>query len=118
MLKKASEMPSLVTRRRSRNKPEMHRCSHWHLENAEFPMNESLEPDSNVTAESEEQFSKQCSAIISREEGMQIDHSAEQQENALGPMNEGAERDSNVTVRSDEHSWKPCSPSGSSVEGT
>jgi hypothetical protein len=56
--------------------------------NTESPRHESLEPDSNVTREREEQYRKQCPPIVFTVEGMQIDGSDEQPQNTESPRNE------------------------------
>jgi hypothetical protein len=65
-------------------------------------MNESLEPDSNVTVERDAHFAKQCLPIRSTVEGMQIDVSDEQFENAEWSIHESFGPDSNATVDREE----------------
>jgi hypothetical protein len=49
-----------------------------HCRNAAYPMQQSFEPDSNVSFEREEQYSKQLASSISTEDGMQMEESVEQ----------------------------------------
>jgi hypothetical protein len=53
-----------------------------HSGNAYSSIDESLEPDSNVTVERDPQSLKHCLPRFSTEEGMQIDESDEHSENA------------------------------------
>jgi hypothetical protein len=53
-----------------------------HPENAELPRRESLEPDSNVTVESNLSPRKQFWQRVSTKEGMKTDESDEHSENA------------------------------------
>jgi hypothetical protein len=57
-------------------------------QNTEPPRHQSLEPDSNVTREREEQHRKQYPPIVLTVEGMQIDDSDEQSRNTESPRNE------------------------------
>jgi hypothetical protein len=50
--------------------------------NAQHPIHESLESDSNVIVAREGHRKKQESQIVSTEEGIQIDENDEQEENA------------------------------------
>jgi hypothetical protein len=61
-------------------------------------MRGSLEPDSNVIVEREEQETKQDWPMNSRVEGRQIDDSILQPENAKSSIRESLESDSNVIV--------------------
>jgi sensor histidine kinase YesM len=74
-------------------------------------MHESLEPDSNVTFESEEQPAKHIVQIRSTDDGMKIDESAEQSRKTPGPIHESSEPDSNVTSKREEHRQKQISES-------
>jgi hypothetical protein len=56
--------------------------------NADFPIRESLQSDSNVTLESAVHPSKQRSQRCSTDDGMQIDESDEQYKNADFPIRE------------------------------
>jgi hypothetical protein len=67
-------------------------------ENAFSSIDESLEPDSNVTAERERQSPKHSLPRLSRREGRQIDESDEQKENANFPTEQSLEPDSKITV--------------------
>jgi hypothetical protein len=58
------------------------------LQNARTSIYARLEPESNVTVESELHSAKQASAMILTDEGTQIDESAEQLRNAESPMYE------------------------------
>jgi hypothetical protein len=87
------------------------------FENADSWMDESLDPDSNVTVERDPQLSKQCLPSRSTDEGMQMDERDEQYENANPSMDESLEPDSNVTVDRDLHSEKQFLPSLSTDEG-
>jgi hypothetical protein len=80
-------------------------------------MDESLEPGSKVTFESDWQPLKQFWESFSTAEGMQTDASREQRENAELPMCESCETDSKVTVSRDSHSPKQFSLSCSVEEG-
>jgi hypothetical protein len=53
-----------------------------HDENAESPIRETLQPDSNVTLESLSQSAKHHCQSCSTDDGMQIDESDEHDENA------------------------------------
>jgi hypothetical protein len=56
--------------------------------NTESPRHQSLEPDSNVAREREEQHPKQDPPVVLTVEGMQIDDSDEQPQNTKSPRNE------------------------------
>jgi hypothetical protein len=68
--------------------------------NANCPIRESLEPDSNLTLESLSQRLKHSSQSCPTDDGMQIDESDEQRENAEFSMRESLAPDSNVTLES------------------
>jgi hypothetical protein len=86
-------------------------------QNADSSMNESLEPDSNVTVKMDSDSQKQCLPRLSTDEGMQIDDSEEHQQNADSLMEESLEPDSNVTVERDSHFRKQFLQSLSTDEG-
>jgi hypothetical protein len=86
-------------------------------ENVDFPIEESREPDSNVTVERDLHRAKHCLPSVSTEKGMQIDESDEQFENVDSPIDESREPDSNVTVERDLHPAKHCVPSVWREEG-
>jgi hypothetical protein len=69
-----------------------------HKENADSPIDESLEPDLNVTVERDLHSKKHIVPSFSTEEGMQIDESDGQDENADFSIDKSLEPDSNVTV--------------------
>jgi hypothetical protein len=71
--------------------------------NADSSMDESLEPDSNVTVERESHSEKQVLPRLSTDEGMQIDESDEQFQNEDSSMDDSLEPDSNVTVERESH---------------
>jgi hypothetical protein len=58
------------------------------FQNADLSMDESLEPDSNVTVERHLHFWNDSLPSVSTEEGMQIDESDEQEKNADSPIDE------------------------------
>jgi hypothetical protein len=70
-------------------------------ENADPSIDDSLEPDSNVTVERDSHTQKHPLPSFSTDEGMQIDESDEQCENDSSPIDESIEPDSNVTVERD-----------------
>jgi hypothetical protein len=72
-----------------------------HSQNANSAIDESWEPDSNVTVERDPHSKKQFSPVLSIEEGMQIDESDEHVQNADSAIDESWEPDSNVTVKRD-----------------
>jgi hypothetical protein len=74
--------------------------------NADSSMDESLEPDSNVTLERELHLSKQCLPSLSTDEGMQIDESDEQQQNTPSSTTRSRESVSKITVEIVSHSEK------------
>jgi hypothetical protein len=88
-----------------------------HSENADSPIRESLEPDSNVTVESDSQSRKQLSHTDSTDDGIQIDESDEQLQNAESPRHASREPDSNVTIESDSQSRKQLSHTDSTDDG-
>jgi hypothetical protein len=59
-----------------------------HLEKAEASIWDSLEPDSNVTSESDSHSEKQRQASVSTEEAMQIDERDAHGENADSSIHE------------------------------
>jgi hypothetical protein len=65
--------------------------------NARSLIDESCEPDSNVTVEREWHMEKQCPPSFSTEEGMQIDESDVQHMNAASPIEQSPEPDSKIT---------------------
>jgi hypothetical protein len=73
------------------------------LQNADSPIEESLESESNVTVESDLHARKDQFPSSLTEEGMQIDESDEQESNAFSPIGESLESDSNVNVERDSH---------------
>jgi hypothetical protein len=66
-------------------------------------IDESLEPDSNVTVERELHPEKHPVPRLSTQEGMQINESDKQKENDISAIEESLEPDSNVTVERDSH---------------
>jgi hypothetical protein len=65
--------------------------------NANAPIDESLESDSNVNVERDSHSQKHCLPIVSTDEGMQIDESDEQEENTDSPIDETFEPLSKTT---------------------
>jgi hypothetical protein len=65
--------------------------------NVESSIDETFDPGSNMTVESEVHSLKHFSPSLSTDAGIQIDESDEQCENAEAPMRESAQPDSNVT---------------------
>jgi hypothetical protein len=80
-------------------------------------MNESREPDSNVTVERDVQSAKHPVPSFLTEDGMQSDESDPQPRNTRYPIFRSREPDSNVTVESDSHLAKHFAPSLSTEEG-
>jgi hypothetical protein len=76
------------------------------LQNADSSIDESFEPDANVTVERDLHSEKDHPPSVSTEEGMQMDESDEHLENAEFSIDESFESDSNVTVERDLHSEK------------
>jgi hypothetical protein len=78
--------------------------------NADCPIDESFEPDSNVIVERDSHSQKHNVQNFSTDEGIQIDESDEQFQNADSSIDESFEPDSNVTVERDshreKHSWR------------
>jgi hypothetical protein len=68
-----------------------------HSPNAEPSIDESLQPDSNVTLESDLHSLKHRLSSFSTEEGMQIDESDEQHENADSSIAQSREPGSKIT---------------------
>jgi hypothetical protein len=66
-------------------------------ENEDSSIDESLEPDSNVTVERDSHREKHCLPSFSTDEGMQIDESDEQYENADSSIEQRRESDSKIT---------------------
>jgi hypothetical protein len=66
--------------------------------NADSPIFDSFEPDSNVTLIRDEQFKKHSCRIAPTADGMQIDKSEEHDSNAELPIDERRERDSKMTT--------------------
>jgi hypothetical protein len=87
-----------------------------HPENTSGSIDESLEPDSNVTVERDSHAEKQLLESLSTEAGMQIDES-EQSQNADSSINKSLEPDSNVAVERDRHPPKHPGQSFSTEEG-
>jgi hypothetical protein len=75
-------------------------------ENADSAIDESLEPDSNVTVERDLHLEKHHLPRLSTEEGMKIDESDEHQANADSPIDKSLEADSKITVEIVRHSKK------------
>jgi hypothetical protein len=63
-------------------------ASEPHLQNASFPIRETLEPVSNATVNRDSHSKKQYASIVSTDEGMQIDESEEHFENAEDSIRE------------------------------
>jgi hypothetical protein len=80
-------------------------------------MRESLEPDSNVTAERNPQSEKHSAQRVSTAAGMQIDESDPHCANARASIDEITEPGSNVTVERAAHSQKQFAPSFSTEKG-
>jgi hypothetical protein len=57
-------------------------------QNADLPIDKSLELDSNVIVERDQHLEKHDSPIFATEEGMQIDESDEQEQNAYSAIDE------------------------------
>jgi hypothetical protein len=76
---------------------------------AETSIHESLEPDSKMTVEREEQPMKHPSQSRSTERGMEIDESTIHALKALASMHESLELDSNMTVKREEQAMKHSS---------
>jgi hypothetical protein len=72
-------------------------------ENADGSIDESCEPNSNVTVERDSHRKKHCLPSFPTDAGMQIDESDEQERNARASIDESLEPDSNVTVERDLH---------------
>jgi hypothetical protein len=68
-----------------------------HREKAQFPMDESREPDSNVTVERAEHSAKHFVSIRSTRNGMQIEESDEHLQNVQLSRRDMLEPDSNTT---------------------
>jgi hypothetical protein len=68
---------------------------------ADLPIDETLQPDSNVTIERDSHPAKQAVRRFSTDEGMQIDESDEQLWKADAPIHETLQPDSNVTAERD-----------------
>jgi hypothetical protein len=80
--------------------------SNEHWQNADLSRHSSLQPDSNVTVDSDGHFEKHSPESFSREEGMQIDESDEHCENVESSMHESLELGSKVTVEREVHEKK------------
>jgi hypothetical protein len=65
--------------------------------NADSLIDESFEPDSNVTVERDLQAERHLLPSFSTDEGMQIDESDEQSQNANSSIDESREPDSKNT---------------------
>jgi hypothetical protein len=72
-----------------------------HPENADSSIDESLEPDSNVTVERDSHPQKHLKSSLSTEDGMQIDESDGQYKNEDSAIDESLEPNSNVIVERD-----------------
>jgi hypothetical protein len=69
-----------------------------HAENAESPIRDSFEPDSNITIESVQQPEKHFKPTTSTEAGMTMDESDRHSKKAKSPIRDTFEPDSNVTL--------------------
>jgi hypothetical protein len=89
------------------------RQSDEELTNAVFPIRESLETDSNVSAERESHLAKQSSKNLLTDERMPIEESDLQWENASVPINQSLPPLScDLTAERDAHLEKQPSVSG------
>jgi hypothetical protein len=86
-------------------------------ENADSPIEESLEQYSNVTIERELHSLKHQLPSILTDEGIQIDPSNGHEENADAAIDKSLEPDSNVTVKRELHRQKQLLPSILTEEG-
>jgi hypothetical protein len=80
------------------------RDEHW--TNADTSIDESLEPEPNVTVERDPHRKKHALPSVLTEERREIDESDEQSANASAPIDESSEPDSNLTVDRDLQSKK------------
>jgi hypothetical protein len=69
-----------------------------HKKNADLSMDESFEPDANVTVERDLHSRKQNVPSFSTEEGMQIDESDEHSQNVAVSIEDSFEPNSKITV--------------------
>jgi hypothetical protein len=68
------------------------------LENASISIDDSFEPDSNVTAERARHWEKHDRQIRQTDAGIQMDETVEQYENVSRLIHESLESDSNITL--------------------